>query len=214
MKKIISFSLWGIDPKYCMGALKNAELAKFIYPDWVCRFYVGTSTPDSIVEKLSQFDNCEIIKMSSSGDWTGMFWRFLAADSDDIVISRDTDSRLNHREKDAVDDWLKSDKDFHIMRDHPYHGTEILGGMWGSRNGILKGIRSSIETYEKGNFWQVDQNFLRDNVYPIIKDNAKVHDEFFSNCPFPTRRTNSYFVGMAFDENDLPLHPKHMELIK
>ena len=79
--------------------------------------------------------------MNEKGDWTGMFWRFLAADHlSDIVLSRDTDSRLNKREKAAVDEWLNSDKDFHIMRDHPYHATEILGGMWGCRNGILHGI--------------------------------------------------------------------------
>ena len=29
-KKIISFSLWGNNPKYCVGAIKNAELQKNI----------------------------------------------------------------------------------------------------------------------------------------------------------------------------------------
>ena len=40
MKKIISFCLWGNDPKYTVGALRNAELAKTIYPDWKTRFYI------------------------------------------------------------------------------------------------------------------------------------------------------------------------------
>ena len=38
MKKIIAFSLWGDQPKYTVGAIKNADLAKEIYPDWTCRF--------------------------------------------------------------------------------------------------------------------------------------------------------------------------------
>ncbi len=38
--KIISFSLWGQNPKYLTGAIRNAVLVKQIYPDWVCRFYV------------------------------------------------------------------------------------------------------------------------------------------------------------------------------
>ena len=42
-KKVISFSLYGNDPKYCVGAIKNAKLAKYIYPDWVCRFKVKVS---------------------------------------------------------------------------------------------------------------------------------------------------------------------------
>ena len=41
------------------------------------------------------------------------------------MLSRDCDSRLNKREKLAVDELLKSDKNFHIMRDHPWHNTEM-----------------------------------------------------------------------------------------
>ncbi|CAF1684749.1 unnamed protein product, partial [Didymodactylos carnosus] len=35
--------------------------------------------------------------------------------------SRDLDSALTQRELDAVTEWLKSNKSFHTMRDHPYH---------------------------------------------------------------------------------------------
>ena len=51
----------------------------------------------------------------------------------DIYISRDLDSRINSREAAAVEEWLKSDRDFHFMRDHPLHGTTILGGAWGTK---------------------------------------------------------------------------------
>ena len=63
-----------------------------------------------------------------------MFWRFEPAGEEDVdvMISRDTDSRLNLREKFAVEEWLESDKGFHIMRDHPHHGYPVLGGMWGA----------------------------------------------------------------------------------
>ena len=56
MKKVISFSLWGDNPIYTIGAIKNAELAKEIYPDWTCRYYIGKSTPLEIVNKLIDFD--------------------------------------------------------------------------------------------------------------------------------------------------------------
>lgn len=203
MKKIISYSLWGRNPKYTIGAIRNAELAKIVYPDWNCRFYIGSDVDDSIIKSLIELES-DIIKMDASG-WNGMFWRFLAADSDDIVISRDTDSRLNNREKLAVDEWLYSDKDFHIMRDHPHHATHILGGMWGARNGVLKGISNMIKSYNKGlydNKWQVDQNFLREMIYPIVQSHSCVHDEFFDRKPFPAKRINGEFVGAPFDEND------------
>ena len=48
-------------------------------------------------------------------------------------MSRDLDSRLNDREQAAVQEWLNSKKEFHIMRDHPMHGWPILGGLWGCK---------------------------------------------------------------------------------
>jgi hypothetical protein len=142
MKKLISFCLWGDNPVYNIGAIRNAEIAKEIYPDWVCRYYIGKSTPANTIEKLKTFDNVEIVEMVEEGDWTGMFWRFYPASEEgvDVVIVRDCDSRLNLREKEAVLEWLNSDKGFHIMRDHPAHGTEILGGMWGSKKGVIENI--------------------------------------------------------------------------
>jgi len=203
MNKIISFSLWGDNPKYTIGAVKNAQLARRIYPDWLCRFYTGNDVPKNITEHLLSLD-AEVIDMDGTG-WNGMFWRFFAADSDDIVLSRDTDSRLNNREKEAVDEWLNSDKDFHIMRDHPYHATHILGGMWGCRNGILKNITEWISSFNKGvydNKWQIDQIFLSQIIYPKIINKSIVHDEFFQQQKFPSPRINGEYVGSAFDEND------------
>ena len=205
MTKIIAFSLWGKDPKYTIGAVRNAELAKEIYPGWTCRFYTGDDVSEDIENQL--IDNgAEVCKMYGSS-WNGMFWRFFAADSVDIMISRDTDSRLGLREKVAVDAWLTSDMDFHIMRDHPYHATEILGGMWGVRNGLLSGIKDMIANYDLGEYdnkYQVDQNFLREIVYPLVKDHSIVHDEYFERKPFPTPRKNLQdFVGQVYDENEV-----------
>jgi hypothetical protein len=143
-----------------------------------------------------------------------MFWRFYACEDSDVMISRDTDSRLSLREKIAVDEWLKSDKNFHIMRDHPYHKTEILGGMWGCRNGILKNIKKLIDDYNKGDFWQVDQNFLREKIYPLVVNQSIIHDSYLKyntdSKKFPTERINKEFVGDVFDENN----NRHSEYFK
>tara|TARA_Y100000004_G_scaffold177215_1_gene218596 strand:- start:415 stop:1044 length:630 start_codon:yes stop_codon:yes gene_type:complete len=207
MSKIIAFSLWGKNPKYTIGAVRNAELAKEIYPGWTCRFYTGEDVEDHIKQKLLDND-AEVVEMGGA-DWNGMFWRFFAADGNDVMISRDTDSRLGSREKAAVDEWLSSDKDFHIMRDHPYHQTEILGGMWGVRNGLLNGIKDMIANYDTGSYdnkYQVDQNFLREVVWPLVRYESCVHDPYFSvGHEFPTGREDMHdFVGQVFDENEVP----------
>lgn len=216
MKKIISFSLWGDNPKYTIGAIKNAQLALKIYPDWVCRFYCAYSVPLEIIDGLKRFKNVEVVEMDDKGNWEGMFWRFFACEDSDIMLSRDTDSRLSMREKLAVDEWLKSDKSFHIMRDHPHHKIEILGGMWGCKNGILKDIRNLIKEYKKGDYWQIDQEFLKDVVYNRIKNDVFVHDEFFNyetdSKKFPCVRQNYEFVGDVFDENE-NRHPEYFKFL-
>ena len=213
MNKIVSYSLWGTDEKYTIGAVKNAHLVQEHYPGWIGRFYCGKSVPTKILRELQSVENTEVIEMEEDGNWEGMFWRFLAADSNDIVLSRDTDSRITQREVFAVNEWIDSDFDFHIMRDHPYHGTAILGGMWGVRNGILRGISQKISEYNKGNFWQVDQNFLREVVYPMVRDKAMVHDEIFERRAFPTKRIPREFVGKAYNADDTECVPKHGDMV-
>ena len=53
-RKIIAFSLWGNDPCYFYGALRNAELCAEVYPGWVCRFYCDRSLPVNILNRLQQ----------------------------------------------------------------------------------------------------------------------------------------------------------------
>ena len=58
--KIISFCLWGDNPKYTEGAIKNAQLASEIYPGWKCRFYVGQSVPSIVLMRLEMNENTEV----------------------------------------------------------------------------------------------------------------------------------------------------------
>lgn len=207
MKKVISFSLWGENPKYTIGAIKNADLATCFYPDWICRFYVAKNVPLYAIQELLGRNNTEVFALNEKPDWAGMFWRFFAACDPfvDVVISRDTDSRLGEREMLAVQEWENSDRGFHIMRDHPRHRPKILGGMWGIKKGIIRNMAELIEKYPKGNFYQVDQHFLEEIIYPLVCDNVLVHDPIFAHKPFPSERVGYQFVGQVFDENDQPV---------
>jgi hypothetical protein len=190
MKKVISFSLWGDIPRYTIGAVKNAELALLFYPDFECWFYIHKdSVPVYIVQKLQTLKNTKIIfKEGDLKIFKPMTWRFEAIDEPDVEInmSRDTDTRILLREKLAVDEWIKSGKIFHIMRDHPHHmnkETPIMGGMFGTRK--IKDISSwlnliqSKELNDKGRqFYNKDQDFLNKYIYPIIKNDCLIHSSF------------------------------------
>lgn len=216
MKKIIAFSLWGNRPTYAHGAVRNAELAAKIYPGWTSRFYLGKDVSPDLVRRLSEFPMTEVILTGEDPGWRGMFWRFWpAAEADvEVLLVRDVDCRVGPREAAAVREWLGSPHGFHIMRDHPLHRTEILGGLWGVKGGVLSDLRNKIRRYKPDeSFWQIDQNFLRDVVFPRIRNHAFVHDEFFGGRPFPVPRVGSEFVGQAFDEADRPLHPEHQAML-
>ena len=214
-KKVISFSLYGNNPKYCVGAIKNAKLAKYIYPDWISRFYISKNVDSCYVNELRNMDNTEIIILNEFENNKGLFWRFLTIcdTSVDVMISRDCDSRLCMREKYAVDDWISSDNGFHIMRDHPYHHFKIMGGMFGVKNGCLPNFAKLLNNCKNNNVYNDDQFFLQDIIYPIIKENSTIHDTFDTDKQFPTlRSSNKKFVGEIYDEHD-NRHPDHYKLI-
>lgn len=212
--KVISFSIWGNNPKYTIGALRNASLAQIIYPDWKCYFFVAKSVPTEIVNSLVQFDNVIIKPKDEDGDWSSMFWRFETSYDPLVRVSifRDTDSRLNMREKYAVDKWISSDKTFHIMRDHPFHRFPILGGMWGYKNNNKYPMKELLTNYNKNNRYGTDYEFFFNNLYPVIQEDKMVHDPFFDKKDFPTKRENQSFVGEVFDEYD-NRHPDHYKYI-
>lgn len=205
MNRVISFSLWGSDPKYTVGAIKNAELAQTIYPEWRCVFYVNSiSVPTNIIQELKSIPDTIVIEKIDNDSWTNMFWRLevFRDDSVDICIFRDTDSRLNHREKSAVDAWLQSDKTFHIMRDHPHHGFPILGGMWGYKKNSKYDLAQLLDSFKPTNRYGTDYEFFAQLLYPLIGEDKIVHDEFFDKIPFPKPRKGTEFVGDVFDGDD------------
>jgi len=231
MKNIIVYCLWGSDDKYWKGAVENIKLAKIYYPNFICRFYVDKECSLDLIDTLKS-DNTEIIILEGKRDinsadvrftHNGIFWRFLSLkDNDiDIILSRDCDSRISQREVECVNQWLLTDKKFHIMRDHPYHQVPILAGMWGCRNNILSNIDDLLNEWSKctskGRFQAEDQDFLGQIIYPIVKNTSLEHSEFnisFGNniYKFPTVRNNFEFIGDVFDENN-NRHPDYWKII-
>lgn len=232
MSKVISFSLWGNNPIYTQGAIRNAILAMTLFPGWTCRFYIGQSTDFKVTEDLigltdkwtrfvrvenswqpmcgkghGDTTNIEIYHVPEEGDWRGMFWRFEPASDPNVeaMISRDCDSRLSNREVAAVNAWMESDKGFHIMRDHPWHGSSILGGMWGVKANVVPNMIVLMTAWDQEDRWQTDQDFLNSVIYPRITDNCMVHASFCRMEPhardFPVPRIGTEFIGQVFGEH-------------
>jgi hypothetical protein len=207
----LSFSLWGDNPIYTIGAIKNAELWKIIYPDWKMIVYYDDTVPEDIILKLDEL-GVETIKNDT--EIYGCFWRFLISDRDDCeyAVFRDCDSRISIREKMAVDEWINSKKTIHVMRDHPAHATPfgtnglgVLAGMWGIKGNVIP-FKEMILKFliGKTNYYGIDQTFLK-TIYLTFENDKISHDEFFEKNPFPIKREPGEFVGGRIGIDDKPI---------
>ncbi|KAF0976161.1 hypothetical protein FDP41_004836 [Naegleria fowleri] len=212
-KRVVSFGLYGKDPKYTIGALRNAELVKYILPGWVCRYYHDKTVPKEVLEQLTEM-GAELVDVSDSGitgDIAGMFWRFLVADDPtvDRYIIRDVDSRLNPREAAAIEEWIESNYAVHSMRDHPNHNYKFNGGMWGAVKGAITDMKGKILQWKNRKNYVADMDFLGSIIWPIVEGKVLSHDSYHchrwpNSRPFPTKRIMKEHVGQVFDQLETP----------
>ena len=212
-KRVISFGLYGADAKFTTGAIRNVELRDTYFPGWVCRFYHDDTVPKDVLDKLMEL-GAELVSMGKnhSGGTGGRFWRFLVSEDPtvDRYLSRDVDSRLNSRDRFAVEDWINSGKAVHNIRDHSGQSWAMQAGMWGGVKGFLAGtVEPAIEKYKTNIFFD-DQELLKDVVFPFVAGNILTHDshycgKFPDSRPLPTKRPENFqHIGQVFDVNDIP----------
>lgn len=210
--KVISFSLWGNDPKYLVGALENVRDAAKFYPEWQVVFHTHKDVPEDAINKLRGYKNAKVKIFSGEANWKFSLTRFLPFLDENVeyFISRDCDSRFSKREVDAVNEWLASGKLCHTMKDHPCHyNYPLLAGMTGFRNPCLFDFAAMLEGYENADYYHYDQDFLRDVVLPFYKNSVICH----TKDNFPSPREENRFVGQVFDEhNKTP--QEHLDLLK
>ncbi len=192
-RNIISYSLFGQQPRYGEVAVLNAQLAQTIYPDWTCRFYLDNTVPHHTVQRLEKFGAQIHMMPTGTSRYAGLFWRFLVMGDPnvDCFMIRDADSLLSYKEQAAVQAWLASGKWFHLMRDAIGHNELILAGMWGGYTGTIPHIAATIQAYLDTLSLQnrcIDQDFLRHAIYPTVAQSMLVHDNRNldgSSQPFP-----------------------------
>ncbi len=222
MPGLVSFSVFGTDPEdiYYPGALENARLYQEHYPDASCVFYLGDEALP-LSDKLNKFSNVEIFHMKDyPEDQSATFWRFRATKDfpgKDWYAFRDVDGRLGLREKTAMDEWLDSEYQFHVMRDHPRHGIEMLAGLWGVKGPGIVRIAGRTPDYISGDFYQVDQQWLQKIAWRWAKASLIEHVDcrwkyrsFGATYGFSYPRTDDiFFVGEAHNGDGTIRFPAH-----
>lgn len=223
MVKVFSVCLWGKKEIYNIGAIRNADLCKKYYPNFEYWIYIHKPTvPKKTINKLRKRNNVKIIFKNDDLDkCSPMSWRFESIDDKnvEIMLSRDIDTIILDREVVATNEWIQSGKTFHIMRDHPHHTNVILGGMFSTKK--IKNITSWKELIYKiaqNGHRMYDMNFLRDIIYPLIKDDCLIHDNFWrieKHCQYFTTKYNDNcdFIGMYVNPDE-SRSERHMKIIQ
>ncbi len=210
--KFFSFCVYNNKPKYTIGAVRNCEQYTKEYTDYKSLFFIRNDVPQEIIDEI-KLKNGSIIKTLFLPDWFMMFTRFLPLENCKFNSSRDTDGRLIKREIFVNNEFITSNKKFHIIRDHPYHSTEILGGMWSSKNFNIPNLRFLILDFCLKNMNKItmsmghDQNFLKNYIYQLVNnEHLLTHDNYFNYTTNRTKitipRENKEYIGEPYDEND------------
>jgi len=132
-------------------------------------------------------------------------------EEDEVMMVRDSDSRINERDEWCIREFMRSPKLFHIIRDHPYHTSFIMGGLWGMKRGLLPRflkMDQMIKVYasENPNIQGFDQHFLSNIIYPKIRGSVLIHGcvkmhptEHIVLIPI---RSQHEFCGQAIEYDD------------
>jgi len=161
--KIFSFCIYGSERNYYDGLLENIQLIREYFPDFEIYVYKGICDPSWI------FDNCKVIETQREGA-INMLFRYLPLTFADIGFVRDADSRIYERDRWCIQEFLKSSKNYHIVRDHYYHKEPIMGGIFGWKKplDINLGLDATI-------IYSEDMSYLKTHLYPLIKEESLIH---------------------------------------
>lgn len=214
--KVISFCLYGSQEKYCRGLFENIEIIKNKLPEFYIFIYIGNEVPNDYIEKYSKYEKVKLFYTNCIGH-DNMIHRFFAIDEDDVdlMIVRDSDSRIHDRDIWCISHFIQSKFYVHTIRDHPEHRAYIMGGLWGLKKGLLNTkMRDIYSLYNKNNVninkIQHDQYFLRDMLYNtfikymiIYVNNMNLCiNQYETICLIPFKIKNNDFCGQVVEYNN------------
>lgn len=207
MVNVFSYCLYGPEnPRYYPPMLTNIQLIQAHFPTWNVYVYVAPDVPQTMLDKLASYPNV-VVKQTGITGAKNMIERFFAIDEPevDVMMVRDADSYVHHRDRWAIRSFLSTAYDAHTIRDHEQHTARMMGGLWGIRKSAGLRIRDLYASYTEdtslGHRVAHDQNFLMDVVYPRVINRLLVHyskGPVFKGetaFPFPFQWSSDFFCG-------------------
>jgi len=187
-KQIFSFCIYGSNPKYCEGMVRNLKHITEHYPSFETWIDIGANVPATYQALYESFPRTRLIKHDAA-DGRLMTYRFFHIDNPEVelMLVRDADSRIGKRDAWCIDQFIaQTDKTIFTIRDHMYHTRPIMGGQWGIRKigglNMRQAYQQYCAQYGESSAYQCDQNFLATAIYLPYRANILV---FTSSIALP-----------------------------
>jgi hypothetical protein len=209
-KLIFSYCIYGDNPKYCEGMIKNLEQISVLFPDYQTWIYLGNDVPSKYIERYAAFNNVKLIQTSVTGARL-MLYRLFPLDNPftNLLLVRDADSRLGERDVWCITHFLNTTRSVFTIRDHPWHAEPLMMGLSGFRNLPALNIQKLFREFyinKEGNvdYYQVDQNFAKEYIYNNYRNLMlaytsfnKIEDDHNSTIDI-SRKNDTDFCGNVY----------------
>lgn len=195
--KIISYSLFGYKDRpperlwewyyYLRGLYFNVRMNKLIYPGFRTHVEVDSETFsafDNIFLDLRNYYGLSYNINNKASLCKSMLWRLKMAFHPEVIpeyiFCRDLDAITTYREAQAVQAFINSGEDVHVITDNPAHTTPMMGGMIGMKGTVLREMFSSWEEMIATSDITIathgtDQSFMQRALYPKLKQRIFAH---------------------------------------
>ena len=174
-----SFALYGQSEKYWRGMLENIRLIRTEFPTATILVHYMDDVPSAFFKEALQSTRIILWRLCSN-EPNKMVQRLLRLNyfEQGAFFIRDADSRVTARDAHCIRAFLASDKQYHAVRDHPYHKSRIMGGLFGYKKGAQwptpLPFSSLFQEWRQGQSgdaaqYGLDEAFLRDIIFSRIK---------------------------------------------
>jgi hypothetical protein len=174
--KVFSFCLYGTEPNYYTGLLENIKLIREWFPEFDIFVYKGICDPSW------KITDATVIETGREGA-INMLYRYMPLKTEEVGFVRDADSRITERDRWCIQDFLASPQNYHMIRDHAWHRSPIMGGLFGWK----KPLDIEIDTSRDAGYGS-DEDYLSNFVYPKILPELLVHTNMRGLVRETTRR--------------------------
>jgi len=167
--KVFSFCLYGTNANYYTGLLENYKAIQEWFPDFQMILYKGICDPSWTFP-----EGIRVVETGREGAINALY-RYVPLSTEEIGFVRDADSRITERDKWCIDEFLKSRFSYHIIRDHRWHRSKIMAGLFGWKKPLA--VDLPLDTDASYGF---DEVILTSHVYPRVVADSLVHTNVYA----------------------------------